>query len=205
MKNMNFYNKIVDKLESEGIEVKSFDGCNVLAKYGDIEISISFELCSCHGGRLTISSNHCYFYHRIEHESYDNNKGIVDAESELLYEIEYEMVPVVKSLKSYVYSVEYWREDNPNRHNYKYFNSIDRISSFILEENGYDIFAMDGEFIHYYQNPEMASKVTIEDFKDGKLYILRQKLRKVNGEWIVDEDEWHNEHMICKIFKKIKQ
>ena len=38
MQEMRFYNKIVDKLESEDIEVTSFDGFHVNAKYGEIEI-----------------------------------------------------------------------------------------------------------------------------------------------------------------------
>ena len=84
MQDMKFYNKIVDKLENERIEVISFDGHNVNARYGEIDISISFEMCICHGGRLSISSPHCSFYYRIEHEAYDKDKGIVDEESELL-------------------------------------------------------------------------------------------------------------------------
>lgn len=207
MKDMKFYNKIVDKLENEDIEVTSFDGHTVNAKYGEIDISISFEMCICHGGRLSISSPHCSFYYRIEYEAYDKDKGIVDEESELLYEIENEMIPIIKSLKSYVYSVEYWRDDNPNHHNYQYYNSIERLSKFILEEDGMDIFAMDGEYIHYYPNPEMASKVTIEDFKDGKLYILRQDLVRKDGkgDWKINDGKWNTEHMICKIFKKGKK
>lgn len=207
MQYMKFYNKIVDKLESEQIDVVSFDGNNVRAKYGDIEISISFEMCCCHGSRLSISSKHCDFYYRIEHEYYDNTKGIVDAETELEYEIENEMVPIIKDIKSYVYAVEYWRDDNPNNHNYEYFNSVEKLSRFILEENNMDIFAMDGIYIHYYPNPEMASKVTIEDFKDGKLYILRQDLVRKDGkgDWKINDGKWNTEHMICKIFKKGKK
>lgn len=202
MRYMKLYNKIVDKLESEQIDVVAFDGNNVRAKYGDIEISISFEMCCCHGGRLSISSKHCDFYHRIEHEYYDDTKGIVDAETELEYEIENEMIPIIKKIKSYVYCVEYWREDKPDNHTYHYYDSIERLSKFILEEDGMDIFAMDGEYIHYYPNADMASKITVEDFKDGKLFLLRQDLKKENNEWVVDDGDWHTEHLICKIFKK---
>lgn len=207
MQEMKFYNKIVDKLESEDIEVTSFDGFHVNAKYGEIEISISFEMCLCHGGRLTITSPHCKFYHRIEHDKYDDTKGIVDPETELEYEIENEMISIIKGIKSYVYAVEYWREDNPNNHQYEYFNSIEKLSRFILEEDNMDIFAMDGVYIHEYPNPDMASKITIEDFKDGKLYILRQDLCRKDGEgeWILNDGKWNTEHMICKIFKKGKK
>ena len=202
MKNMRFYNKIVDKLESEGIEVTAFDGNNVLAMYGDIKISISFEMCCCHGGRLSINSKHCDFYHRIEHEYYDDTKGIVDAETELDYEIENEMIPIVKKIKSYVYCVEYWREDKPDNHIYHYYDSIERLSKFVLEEDNMDIFAIDKEYIHYYPNPEMASKIIVKDFKDGKLFLLRQDLKKKNNEWIIEDDKWNTEHLICKIFRK---
>ena len=207
MKNMVFYNKIVDKLESEGIDVVSFDGFHVNAKYGEIDIIITFEMCTCHGGRLSISSPHCHFYYRIEHDKYDNTKGIIDPESELEYEIGNEMIPIIKDIKSYVYAVEYWREDNPNNHKYEYFNSIERLSRLVLEEDGMDIFAIDGVYIHEYPNPDMASKITIEDFKDGKLYILREDLKRKGGkgDWIIDDSKWSKEHMICKIFKKGKE
>ena len=53
----------------------------------------------------------------------------------------------------------------------------------------------------------VQSKITIEDFKDGKLYILRQDLSRKNGkgEWTVNDEKWRTEHMICKIFKKGKK
>lgn len=205
---MKFYNLIVDKLEEEGIKVTSFDGNHVKAKYEEIDdISISFEMCLCHGGRLTISCPHCRFYYRIEHDKYDEDKGIVDAETELLYEIENEMIPIIKKIKSYVYAVEYWREDRPDEHMYEYFNSNTALAKFVLEDDKVDLFAIEDVFIHEYPNPDMASKVTIEDFKDGKLYILRQDLRRKDGkgEWEVVNDKWSNEHMICKIFKKVKK
>lgn len=204
MQEMKFYNKIVDKLESEDIEVTSFDGFHVNAKYGEIEISISFEMCLCHGGRLTITSPHCKFYYRIEHDKYDDTKGIIDAETELEYEIENEMIPIIKGIKSYVYAVEYWRDDNPNNHQYEYFNSIEKLSRFILEEDNMDIFAMDGVYIHYCPNPDYAYKITVEDFKDGQLFILKQRLMRKDGEWVVSDSDYDKEHFICKIFKKIK-
>lgn len=207
MRNLDLYVKICDKLEKENIDVVSFDGYHVNAKYGELDIVISFEMCMCHGGRLTISTKHCSFYYRIEHEKYDESKGIFDPESELIYEIENEMIPIIKSIKTYVYSVEYWNEEKPDHHNYSYYNSIEGLSRFILEEDGKDIFAMDGEYIHEYPNPDMASKITIEDFKDGKLYILRQDLSRKDGkgEWTVNNEKWRTEHMICKIFKKGKK
>ena len=203
MKNMDFYVKICNKLEEEGIDVVSFDGCHVNAKYGELDIVISFEMCMCHGGRLTISSKHCSFYYRIEHEKYDESKGIFDPESELIYEIENEMIPIIKSIKTYVYSVEYWNEEKPDHHNYSYFNSVEGLSRFILEEDGKDIFAIDKEFTHYCPNPEMAYRTTVDDFKDGKLYLTKQPLRLVDGKWKNDE-YWKPEHIICKIFRKGK-
>ena len=203
MEDIKYYMLIHNKLEKEGMEVVKFDGRNVYARYGKIPFQISFELCLCHGGRLAISSEHCRFYKRIEHEDYEE-PNTNSPETELEYEIENEMIPIIKELKSYVYCAEQWREDNPNNHTYEYFNNIERLSKHILEEDGMDIFAMEGEYIHYYPNPDMASKITIEDFKDGKLYIKREDLRKKDREWKVDDSLWSKEHFICKIFKKIK-
>jgi hypothetical protein len=205
MKEMDFYVKIHNKLEDEGIKVKKFDGNVIYANYEDLPIEISFEMCMCHGGRLTIRSEHCNFYYRIEHSNYEET-GSNDPESELLYEIENEMIPIIKTLKTYVYSVEYWREDNPNSHQFEYFNSVERLSKFILEEDGKDIFTLTDSYIHYYPNEQMASLITYEDFKDGKLYLSRQDLvrKDVNSEWEINDGKWHTEHIICKIFKKGK-
>ena len=204
MKNMDFYVKICNKLEEEGIDVVSFDGCHINARYGEIDIVISFEMCLCHGGRLTISSPHCNFYYRIEHEEYDDTKGIVDAESELSYEIENEMMPIIKSIRTYVYVKESWREGKENNHNYQYYNSIEMLTYSILEEKGLDIFAIDKEYIHYCPNPKMAYRITIDDFKDGRLYLTKQPLELIDGKWENDKD-WEPEHIICKIFKKGKK
>ena len=75
MKNMDFYVKICNKLEEEGIDVVSFDGYHVNAKYGELDIVISFEMCLCHGGRLSISSPHCNFYYRKELKFDEKSSG----------------------------------------------------------------------------------------------------------------------------------
>lgn len=201
MRDMDFYVKIHNKLEQEGIEVEKFDGCRIYAKYGEIPIEVNYELCVCHGGRLSISSSHCCFNYRIEHDSYEET-GSDSPESELEYEIENEMIPVIKKLKSYVYCMEIWREDKPNAHSYEYYNSVESLSKSILEEDGHDIFTMEGTYTHYYPNPKMASLITFEKFEEGKLYILRQDLKKVDEKWIVEDSKWSTEHIICKIFRK---
>ena len=202
MKDMDFYVMIHNKLEKEGIKVTKFDGNIIYANYGEIPIKVSFEMCICHGGRLTIASEHCSFYYRIEHTDYSET-GTDSPELELKFEIENEMIPIIKKLKGYVYAIETWREDNPNKRQYEYFNSIEKLTKYILEEDGMDIFALEGEYIHYYPNPDMASKITIEDFEYGKLFVKREDLSKKNGEWKLDDSLWSKEHFICKIFKKI--
>lgn len=204
MRNMDFYVKICNKLEEEGIDVISFDGCHINARYGEIDIVISFEMCLCHGGRLSISSPHCNFYYRIEHEEYDETKGIVDEKSELLYEIENEMIPVIKGIRNYVYAKESWTEGKEDNRKYQYYNSIEMLTYSILEEKGLDIFAIDKEFTHYCPNPEMAYRTTVDDFKDGKLYLTKQPLRLVDGKW-ENDNYWKPEHIICKIFRKGKK
>ena len=77
------------------------------------------------------------------------------------------------------------------------------ISNGYFEEEGLDIFAIDKEFTHYCPNPEMAYRTTVDDFKDGKLYLTKQPLRLVDGKWKNDE-YWKPEHIICKIFRKGK-
>lgn len=201
MRDMDFYVKIHNKLEQEGIEVEKFDGRRIYAMFGEIPVEVSYELCSCHGGRLSISSSHCSFNYRIEHDSYEET-GSNSPESELEYEIENEMVPIIKKLKTYVYCMELWREDKPDSHSYTYYNSVEALSRAVLEEDGYDIFTMEGTFTHYYPNPDMASFITFKEFENGRLHILRQDLKREKDKWIIEGGNWTNERIICKIFRK---
>ena len=50
----------------------------------------------------------------------------------------------------------------------------------------------------------MAYRTTVDDFKDGKLYLTKQSLRLVDGKW-ENDNYWKPEHIICKIFKKGKK
>lgn len=128
---------IANKLIENGWVVSGIEGTNVFATKNYATIQVSFEMCSCHGGRLTIcEKGHNYKYHRIEHEFYDEDLGITDPESELLWEIENEMMDVVNNFYSkMVYKVVIIGEYTEKEEKTNYFDNIDRAFDFLMCNN----------------------------------------------------------------------
>ena len=89
--------KISEKLIKNNYEVYQINiHCNsgeIKAKKNYADISVNFETCVCHGGRISIYNNHTESYFRIEHDEYID--GYDTPEKELLYEIENEMMPII--------------------------------------------------------------------------------------------------------------
>lgn len=102
MKDYEINRKIQDIMMENGYELVSQERTSSKFRKAYAEFEISFEMCVCHGGRLTISDSHTNNWHRIEHECYDKSLGITDPESELLWEIENEMLPIVNEFFSHM-------------------------------------------------------------------------------------------------------
>lgn len=203
--NVYFNILIMDILEKNDIQVKKFEDDLIKAKYGDIDIEITHERCACHGGRLTISSKHCNFHKRIEHEIYDEEKGIVDSDSELEYEIENEMLPIITSLKTFVYKCKKIKplyEEHRSEENISYYNSIEDLSHAVLEEKGQDVFALSEPFTYQCPNPDIKYIITPISYENGTLKLEKQRWTKKNGEWTFIKDGYDFEEIYCSIFKK---
>lgn len=132
MNNKEKLNLIIEKLESDGWEAQTADYHNNLASFkkGFMTIEVSFEECMCHGGRITIcEQGHNNDYYRIEHECYDESLGIVDSETELLWEIENELLPKIKEFDHYTYKTciinKYGQKNGRDDEQVTYSKSLD--------------------------------------------------------------------------------
>lgn len=103
MKEYEKLQKICNKLIENGWEIKSTEGNSCVAKKSFAEIEVYFEECMCHGGRISICEiGHNRGWVRIEHEEYDESLGIVDSETELLWEIENELIDTINKFYSHM-------------------------------------------------------------------------------------------------------
>lgn len=135
MTNFEISTLIANKLIKNEWKINSIEGVCVKAHKNYATIEVSFEMCSCHGGRLTICElNHTNNYHRIEHETYDEDLGIVDPESELLWEIENEMIETINKFYSkMVYEVVKIGEYDVEKESRDYFDDIDKAFNWLLK------------------------------------------------------------------------
>lgn len=203
--NTYFNMLIMEILEQNNILIKKFEDNSVYAKYGEIDIEIYHERCMCHGGRLSIQSKHCNFFKRIEHEDYDEER--TDSDTELEYEIKNEMIPIIKTLKTFIYK---YREERPyyidNKHNdeIRYYNSIEDLTYKVLEEKAQDVFTLNEPFTHQVPNPNIKYIITPISYENGILKLEKQRWTRESekAEWTFVKDGYDYSEIYCSIFKK---
>lgn len=202
-----YFNKLImDKLEEENIHVTKFENGGVVAEYGQFTIEIYHERCMCHGGRLTIVSNHCGFYKRLEYPCYREDLGIVDADTELEYEILNEMIPTIKTIKEYVYCYKEkssWNYEK-DKWDYSYYKSLESISYRLFEKKGMDLFVLQEPYTKTFPNENIIEIVTPTKFENGIKYfeINRYNRKDKNSEWVLDRE--HPTLVECYVFNKLK-
>lgn len=159
--------KIIAVMESDGWDVVSCDfwGNSADFKKGYAIVTVHFEECLCHGGRITVSEkNHNGQYYLIEHECYDPTKGITDSETELLWEIDNELLKVVAQFGHYTYKAciinKYGQKDGHDDEDVRYYRNLDEAFRAITDY-GIDADPLTfTEGIHNYPNPKCHLKVT---------------------------------------------
>ncbi len=179
MKNGVFYNRLImDTLEDAGHEVVAFSGNSVTATINQFKVQISHERCSCHGGRLSISADHCGFYKRLELAEYDESKGITDADSELEYHIKTEMIPIASSLKDYLYACEHTSRWSPEKKDYSYYKSIEELTNRITGGGIKDIFTLSEPLKRKYPNPDIYEMIVPVKYENGIMEIVVNRFDK---------------------------
>lgn len=151
---------IVIKSEEAGFDVAEATNNKVVVKAGCLPVSISWEMCSCHGGRMWLSQFNTNINIELSSTEYDEKNGIVDPETELAFYIDNKMVDAVKSFEKYVYVVDVIGEYKKDEVRTSYFKSVEDASYFVFHENGHDLNSEYGEVTHQYPNPNMQERIT---------------------------------------------
>lgn len=196
---------LINKFAENNYTIKNIEN-NYFTLQGKngIEFNVSYERCSCHGGRLTISSKHVEFWKRLESDFYDEEKGITNPTSELLYYINNEMFNIINSFETYIYKVVLTRGGYyKDKEEIKYFNNTKDISSYILGLKDKDIFTIQEQIITY-PNKDIINKVKNVELKNGVLEFdfFRYERENEHSEFIKSESDYCNIHYRVSIIDK---
>lgn len=73
---------IAMKAEEAGFIVMEASSYKVVVKAGCLPVSITWEMCLCHGGRMWLSQANTNIYVELSSPEYDTKNGIVDTETQ---------------------------------------------------------------------------------------------------------------------------
>ena len=185
---------IVIKSEENGLEILEATNHKVVVKAGCLPVEITWEMCSCHGGRMWFSQENTKIHIELSAPEYDEENGIVDPETELAFYINNKMVDTINSFKKYVYVVDIIGQYTKDKTETSYFKSIEDASRFVFNEYGHDLNSEYGEVVHQYPNPNMQERIT---------YIGEDKnVLKFNGEAIEKGDVVREYEIRFRVFRK---
>lgn len=169
---------IVAKAEENGFQVEEADHGSVTVKVNCLPVKITWEMCGCHGGRMWLSQTNTNIYIELSSDEYDEENGIVDPQTELAYYIDNKMIETINGFEKYVYIVEVIGEYEKDKKKIHYFNSIEKASYFVFDEDGHDINSEYGAVVHQYPNPDMQKRVTYVGEEKGVLKFKGERINK---------------------------
>lgn len=169
---------IVIKLEEADFLVIEATSNKVVAKAGCLPVSISWEMCLCHGGRMWLSQSNTNINVELSSLEYDKENGIVDPETELAFYIDNKMIDTIKSFEKYVYVVDVIGEYKKDELRTSYFKSVEDASYFVFHENGHDLNSVYGEVLHQYPNQDMQERITYVGEDNGVLKFKGEAINK---------------------------
>lgn len=205
MKNSEINLLIINKLLERDYSITNIEDNYITARgKNGIEFNIAYEMCMCHGGRLTINCKHINFWKRLESNEYNKELGITDAESELLYYINNKMFEIIESFETYIYKVVLKRPGHyKNEDEVKYYNDLKDIGYRILEERDKDIFNIEEKTI-YCPNENIIYKIENVEMNNGILEFdkFRYQRKSKQDNFVKDDDDYSNQHYIVSIINK---
>lgn len=171
---------IVIKSEEAGFNVLEATYDKVVVKAGCLPVEITWETCSCHGGRMWLSQKNTNIYIELSSDEYDEENGIVDPDTELAFYIDNKMVDTVHSFKRYVYVVDVIGQYEKDATKTSYFKSVEDASKFVFHEDGHDLNSEYGEVTHQHPNPRMQERITYIGEDKGVLKFKGETINKGN-------------------------
>ena len=178
VRNGNINLAIMQELTDRGIKVLGFNDNAVTCKDTCLPVEVYWEMCMCHGGRVWVSQERTNLHIELSSSEYDEEKGIVDPETELAWRIENELVDTVKSFSSYVYVVVETGKYQDDKVNYRYFNSSEKASEYLFEQKGYDVNVQYGTVTYQPPNPDIKTEYKYVDDDNGKITFEATKYHR---------------------------
>lgn len=159
---------VLIKLAENKIKVIESERENITVEAPCGDVDISWETCSCHGGRM-------WFYHRnmeiqieLSSEEYDEELGIMSPETELAYYIDNKMIGIINGFSQYCHVVTIDGELGLSNATVKYFKSMELASLYVFGDKGYQLDTMHNEMTRTYPNDGIKDKIKyIGKEKDG--------------------------------------
>lgn len=173
------------------IRVLSSDGSRLTVKDMCLPVEISWEMCSCHGGRIWLAQENTGIHIELSSPEYDEDKGIVDPDTELAWRIENELVKEIKEFSKYVYVVQSVNEYNDDKVRTTYFKSVEDASKFIFKTPGYDINSTYDEVKVTFPNTNIYETRKFKEM-DGNILVIdcRRFERKHSNEEFEEVRSW---------------
>lgn len=169
---------IVAKAEQEGFDVLEATSNKVIVKAMCLPVEITWEMCSCHGGRMWFSQTNTNIHIELSSDEYDEENGIVDPQTELAHYIDNKMIETINGFEKYVYVVEVIGEYEENKKKIHYFDSVENASRFVFDESGHDLNSEYGVVVHQYPNPDIQKRVTYVGEEKGVFKFKAERIDK---------------------------
>lgn len=173
---------IIKECASHGLDILEANNWHVVVKAACLPVEITWEMCSCHGGRMWLSQKNTGIYIELSSDTYDEDLGIYSPETELAYYIENKMYETIRSFEGYVYVVETVGKYSDDKRNVTYYNSVEKASYAIFEESGHDVNSVYGKIVHQHPNPDRREEFVYVDDEDGKIHFKCRSLCRRKGE-----------------------
>ena len=167
------------KLSENNIEILNYDGHEICVKSGCLPVRISYEMCSCHGGRMWFNQDETNIHIELSSDEYNEELGIIDPETELAYYIDNTMISTIDRFKKFIYQViTVGKYGDANRQEIRYFDSVEDASYAIFDERGHDVLSEYGEVLHIYPNTCRGLRVKFDHEEKSKLYFTAESLKR---------------------------
>lgn len=182
---------VLDVVREAEIEVLDVGLHHVTVRGGCLPIKITWETCSCHGGRMWFYQDQTGIRIELSSPIYDVEKGIFCPDTELAWYIDNEMLDTIASFERYIYVVDTVGEYVDGKHERRYFDSAERASELIFCEKGHDILTTN-EVLHQYPNENMRLRVTYDgDSRESDGKARRARFQCEHLERRRGEQEFH--------------
>lgn len=176
IKNNNEVVAILNKCIQAGFELVESDGRHIKVKAGCLPVEITYEMCSCHGGRMWLAQENTNVNTEISFDEYDSEEGRIDPETELAYIIDNLMINEIKEFEKYVYVVEVIGEYGDDKIRRNYYKDLETASYHIFEEKGHDLFSEYDEVIHQCPNPDIRYSIKFDREENGTIVFKKKRL-----------------------------